>query len=147
MMKPALLASMLAIWLCLYSPDISHNKEFIAITVNNAEVYAEIADTDKSRQIGLSSRRSLPPKRGMLFIYETPGKYGFWMWKTLIPLDIIWLNKDRRVVDIKKRAEPVSYPEVFKPKLPASYTLEVNAGFADLHQLKIGEQLIFDYKD
>jgi uncharacterized membrane protein (UPF0127 family) len=59
----------------------------------------EIADTFASRQQGLMNRSSLQQDAGMLFVFDTPGSYGFWMKNTLIPLDIIWMDENFVVVD------------------------------------------------
>jgi hypothetical protein len=88
-------------------------------------------------------REHLAGKEGMLFIFEKEDIYSFWMKNTLIPLDIIWLNKEGRAVFIKKNAQPCSLeicPGIV-PDATALYVLEINAGKAEEIGLKIGEQL------
>lgn len=60
----------------------------------------EIADTEPERQHGLMYRTSLPPQYGMLFIFERPGERSFWMHNTYIPLDIIYIGADGKIVSI-----------------------------------------------
>lgn len=87
----------------------------------------EVADTRQSRVRGLSGRKSLPPQRGLLFDFMRAGRHAIWMKEMLFPIDIVWLDEHMRVVDIKRQASPESYPEIFFPKQPVHYVLEVNA--------------------
>src|SRR3989344_7880186 len=57
--------------------------------------FVEIADENAERMKGLMNRTSMDADRGMLFIWEEEEIYSFWMKDTLIPLDMIWLNKDK----------------------------------------------------
>ena len=106
-------------------------------------VRVEIAETPGTRRTGLMHRRRLPPDAGMAFLFETPTVYSFWMKNTLIPLDIIWIDKQKRVAHVKTnvppcKAEPCpSYP----PNVPARYVLEVSGGVAAQHGLKAGDPL------
>jgi len=88
----------------------------------------EIADTTRERAQGLSNRAELADHGGMLFVFDEVSYHGFWMKDTLIPLDIIWLDENRRVVGITQNATPDSYPEVFYPDAPALFVIEVPAG-------------------
>ena len=104
---------------------------------------AEIAATPEERARGLMFRSQLPPDAGMLFIFPKENFYGFWMKNTLIPLDIIWLNKDKKVVDVKPNAPPCQTATCpnFQPNRVAQYVLEINAGLADKMELKVGSYL------
>ena len=79
----------------------------------------------------------------MLFVFGGPGKYSFWMKNTLISLDIIWMDGDGKIVDIKEGAMPCgkNYCESYTPKAPAKYVLEINAGMAKETGMKIGDKL------
>jgi len=113
------------------------------LKLEGSTIELEIAQTAEQRVRGLSGRVSLPENSGMLFIFEGEGEYGFWMKEMHFPIDIIWLDENFTVVDIKKNALPESYPELFYPKAPAQYVLEVNAGFAEAHNIKEGEPVGF----
>jgi uncharacterized protein len=64
------------------------------------------------------------------------------------PVDIIWINKKKEIVDVMKNAEPDSYPEfAFINDFPAMYVLEVNAGFFDKHNLELRELVEFSLED
>jgi uncharacterized membrane protein (UPF0127 family) len=112
------------------------------ICFNETCVNAEIVDSEASRAQGLMFREVLPEKSGMLFIFPGDGVYSFWMKNTLIPLDIIWLDKDFKVVHIKSFIPPCRTFDCpsYNPGLEARYVLEVNAGFALFHRIEINDK-------
>jgi len=67
----------------------------------------EVVDNDATRAKGLMFRKSLAPDRGMLFDFKTPREAAFWMKNTLIPLDIIYIKADGRVLSIARNARPL----------------------------------------
>lgn len=109
----------------------------------------EIARTEAQRRTGLMGRRSLAANAGMLFVYqsERPANSGFWMFQTLIPLDIAYLGADGRIRAIKSMAP--CPPEERCPAYPAGqpYTLalEVNQGFFDRHGITVGDQIDWNF--
>ena len=105
----------------------------------------EIADTPETCTYGLMNRKSLNQDNGMLFLFETEAKYCFWMKNTLISLDIIWLDKNKKVVFIKHNAEPCQAEpcETFGPSEKAKYVLEINSGLAKEIGLEKGNYLEF----
>ena len=89
----------------------------------------EIADTDTSRERGLMYRRSLAPDAGMLFDFKTPQEVAFWMKNTYIPLDIIFIGPDGRILNIAANATPMS--EANLPSAgPVLGVLEIKGGRA-----------------
>jgi hypothetical protein len=110
-------------------------------------VHVEIADTPARRQLGLMVRERMSPTEGMIFVFETPGFYPFWMKNTLIPLDMIWLDADARIVSIAHSVPPCeadpcpSYPP--DQGTSATYVVEVVSGFAKQHGVSRGDVLEF----
>ena len=104
----------------------------------------EIADTNAKRERGLMFRASLEKNKGMLFVFEKEGDYPFWMKNTLIPLDIIWINKDNKVVFISDETKPCeeeySCPSI-NPDKNAKYVLELNGGSAKKIGLQTGDKI------
>lgn len=90
-----------------------------------------IADTRKSRAKGLMNREFLGKNQGMLFIFPKEGNYSFWMFQTKIPLKIIWLDENWRIVHTENKAipcqeeNPLKCPTYNSPK-PAKYVVEIN---------------------
>jgi uncharacterized membrane protein (UPF0127 family) len=109
------------------------------IMLGSAKLTALIADTDALRAQGLSGRSSLPTDTGMLFAFQTPGTYGFWMKDMQFPLDLIWISPEKEIIAIDENATPETYPKAFLPPAPISYVVELPAGFALAHSLKVGQ--------
>jgi uncharacterized membrane protein (UPF0127 family) len=112
-------------------------------------VVVEIAASDEMREQGLMYRDSLPADKGMIFLFTTMGEYAFWMKNTLIPLDMIWIDDQKRVVHVGRdippcRADPCpSYP----PHAAARAVLELAAGSARAHKVVDGSRLRFERID
>ena len=104
-------------------------------------VAAEVAATGAARARGLMFRDSLDERAGMVFPFDVPGHYPFWMKNVRIPLDILWLDAGGRVVWIVERAEPcTSEPcPMYVPGAEASYVVEVIGGFAAKHGVAVGD--------
>ncbi len=116
--------------------------EIKRIKINEQEVIVEIADTNDKRALGLMYRDYLPEHAGMFFILDKEGVTSFWMQNMLINIDMIWIDKDGKIVHITKYAEPCADDIeacTYKPDEPAKYVLEVNAGFADKYDIKEGD--------
>ena len=103
-------------------------------------VRVEIAADDPTRAQGLMYRDHLEPASGMLFFFPAVGDYPFWMKNTLIPLDMIWIDSDKRVVRVKHDVPPCKIDDCpsYPPDALALYVLEVAAGVAKQHGLKEG---------
>jgi uncharacterized protein len=103
----------------------------------------EVADSARERARGLMYRVDLRDDEGMLFIFEDEGRHGFWMKNTFIPLDIIWINSDNKVVFILENALPCIEKEceVFEPDVKSLYVLEINGGLARMKDLRIGDKI------
>jgi hypothetical protein len=105
---------------------------------------ADLAKTPEERQRGLMFRSSLAPEEGMLFIFEGEGKHSFWMKNTLVPLDIIWINSDKKVSYIASDVQPCESDPcpLINPLSAARYVLEINAGEARRIGLKVGDEAV-----
>jgi hypothetical protein len=106
-------------------------------------VTVEVADTDATRTVGLMYRRELGENAGMLFIFETTMPLSFWMKNTVLPLDMIFIGEDRKIVGIVKNAVPFTTTSR-KVDGASRYVLEVNAGFSDKHGVKAGDTVTFE---
>ena len=109
------------------------------ISIGQAVVVADIADTNATREQGLGGRTSLLDNQGMFFMFDTPGLYSFWMKDMVIPIDMIWLDQNLKVIYIESNVSPSTFPSVFTPTSPAMYVLEVQSGFAQKNAVKIGD--------
>lgn len=100
-----------------------------------------VADTPALWQQGLSGVSSLGELEGKLFIFEKEDRYGIWMKDMLIPLDILWLDNDLKVVHIEESVTPDTYPRTFSSVQPARFVLEVNADFVKSFAITKGSVL------
>lgn len=105
---------------------------------------SEIAATSEQRAIGLMFREQLEEDKAMIFVYPVEGIYQFWMKNTLIPLDMIWISKDKTIVNIKKNAQPCpsggDCPTI-NPGANSQYILEINGGLSDRYGFEIGDSV------
>ena len=106
------------------------------------QIDIEIADNREKREIGLMYRRSLPDKAGVLFIYKKRQPLSFWMKNTYIPLDIIFVDEDMKIVTISKNTKPLSEDPIPSYRY-SMYVIEVNAGFCDKYGIQIGDYIKF----
>lgn len=103
----------------------------------------EIADTQQKQALGLMFRDSMPPDHGMLFIFPAEAPRSFWMKNTRISLDIMYFDKDLKLVSISADTPPcrVSRCPSYPSAAPAKYVLELNAGTASKLDVGPGDQL------
>jgi hypothetical protein len=109
----------------------------VAVQVGQKTYQCEVATDDASRRQGLMHRQSMPEDHGMLFAFPYEQVLYFWMKNTLIPLDIVYLNRDGKVVAIRQM-RPLNESSVGS-KEPAQYAIELNAGQAEKAGVKEGD--------
>ena len=104
------------------------------------KINLEIADNEYERQLGLMNRKSMGENQGMLFIFPLERMQSFWMRNTLIPLDIIFINKVKEIITIHKNTKTLS-TQSYPSTAPAIYVLEVVGGFTDQYKIVIGDKI------
>lgn len=112
-----------------------------AVIISETQYALEGADTDAKKEKGLGGRARLCETCGMLFLFDTPGVYKFWMKDMLIPIDIVWLSGET-VVFIAENVQP-DFAGIIDPGARADRVLEVNAFAAQA--VKVGDSLEFLY--
>ena len=119
------------------------NESMMTIYYNDKEINVELAQTTQEITTGLMNREYLEPNSGMLFIFDDEDHRSFWMKNTLIPLDLIFMNEDYLIVDIKKNFQPCKENpcEKYISKQPTKYVLEVKSGFVDDNDIEIGHKM------
>jgi uncharacterized membrane protein (UPF0127 family) len=106
----------------------------------------EVADTQESREQGLSGRAGIEGNDGMLFIFDGPGRYGFWMKDMHFAIDMVWVNKEGVVVYVEENISPDTYfnmnpPRVYMNGPAASYVLELKPGEAQKDGMYLGTKV------
>ncbi|MEX0933419.1 MAG: DUF192 domain-containing protein [Candidatus Paceibacterota bacterium] len=125
-----------------FATDIEYTDG--TLMFKGGEIQVALAETNLERQTGLSRQRTIGENEGLLFIFNESAEQRIWMRDMYFPIDIIWLDDDFEIVDIKKNATPESFRsvrdrEVFTPRMPARYVLEARSGFAGTHNLVTGD--------
>lgn len=127
-------------------PMNSYSQKISQIQIGDTIVQVDVADTDSTREQGLSGRDPLPPGRGMLFVFDSPMIPGFWMKDMRFALDMLFIDPLGKIVTIDRNLLPSTYlqspPEVFRPSAPVMYVLEVPAGFAKAHGIVEGMRVV-----
>lgn len=104
----------------------------------------ELRDDSAERIQGLSGRESLGKDTAMLFAYDNEQDgLCFWMKDMKFDIDIIWLDSEKNIVDVKQFATAASFPEKFCPRKAAQYVIEVNSGQAAARGFVIGSRVKF----
>lgn len=117
--------------------------EYSVMKFGKTEINVEVLRTAAEKQKGLSGRIFLLQGDGALFVYKESERSGIWMPKMYFAIDILWLDENLFVVDMKENATPESYPEVFRSRVPALYVLEVPSGYAAKKGIDIGSRAFF----
>ncbi len=114
------------------------------VKINNHTFKVELAQTPKEQQAGLSGREKLAEDEGMLFIFDKPDYYNFWMKNMKFPIDIIFL-KDDKVISVGENAKPPATgdtnPPIIKPAGPVNKVLEINSGLSKKYDIKKGDSV------
>jgi len=119
----------------------------IPLTLPSGKVLqVEVMVNDEDRQMGLMFRPSLPPDRGLVFVFDTEEFHGFWMKNCKFPIDMVWLDRDKRVVHVAEAVPPCKAEPcpVYTPLRRASYVVEMNAGQARREKAVVGATLSFE---
>ena len=106
-------------------------------------VTVETVRTQSQRQLGLMYRQHLAHDAGMLFFFDNESKQAFTMRNTYIPLDIIFIGRDRRIVGWVENAAPLT-DGPYGVERPSQYVLEVNGFFCREHNITVGDTVLFD---
>lgn len=133
--------------LLLMAVSISACEQQDKVIINKNVVSVEIADEPQEHTIGLMHRASLDKDAGMLFIFDDEQVRTFWMKNTKIPLDMIFISEDKKIIDIQE-AEPCTEDPCtfYTSKEKAQYVLEVNRGYTKTKNIKRGDAIVIKRK-
>jgi uncharacterized membrane protein (UPF0127 family) len=133
----------IVIFLLAFAGILGAQNRFVTIYVQEKPFRVEIADTPEKHARGLMFRRCLKSDYGMLFVFAEEDIRSFWMKNTLVPLDMVFLNSDRQVVDLFDGVPPCRHDPCpsYTSALPARYVLEVAGGTAKKLKVKIGDRV------
>ena len=121
--------------------NTNQSARFVKLMVNNQTLNVELAQTEKEITQGLSGKSGIAENQGMLFVFDKPGNYQFWMKKMNFNLDAVFI-KDNKIVDL---VENIPYPkkgeepQTFGAKEEFDKVLEINSGTIRKMGIKIGD--------
>ncbi|OOG53802.1 DUF192 domain-containing protein [Rhodanobacter sp. C03] len=126
---------------CTNATPTSHAAP--TVQLHGQRFTVEFATDDASREHGLMMRSTLAADHGMLFVFPDTGPRGFWMKNTLIPLDILYFDADRRLVSMQLDVPPCEADpcSIYPSNAPARYVLELSSGTARRIGAKAGDEL------
>jgi len=133
---------------CGSKPDAVEDFDTRTVTLpSGRQIRAEVLINPQDLARGMMFRDSLAPDRGMLFMHREAGEYPYWMYQVRIPLDMIWMDPERRVVEIAAAAQPCKTEPGQCPTYGghrrAQYVLELACGMAAKYGIKTGDTLEF----
>ena len=129
---------------------VPSSRKYVKIFLPNGfSLTAELAVTNEEKQLGLMFRGGMNWDQGMLFVYEEEGIYSFWMKNMRFPLDILWLDREKRIVHIETHVPPCrrSPCPSYSPSNSAQYVLELKAGSVDKNHLELYDKIEFILPD
>lgn len=109
------------------------------------KIAAEVMMRQDDMARGMMHRPQLPADRGLLFIFAKPGKYTFWMLNVRVPLDIVWMDRNRAITEIVRNAEPcAALPcRSYGTHEQSQFVLELAGGMAEKYGLAPGQTIGF----
>jgi len=116
------------------------------VTIDNQSFNVSIARSEKEHEVGLSGTKSLDQNQGMIFLFNNPGYYSFWMKDMKFPIDIIFINNDQ-IVTIYNDAPTVQGQEnliAYPPTQMVDKVLEIQAGLSEKYNFKIGDKVKYE---
>ncbi|HTR38402.1 MAG TPA: DUF192 domain-containing protein [Bryobacteraceae bacterium] len=143
-MRFVLLAGFLALAGCGPKPDPAEDFNTRPVTLPGGQVIRTETMIDQMDLLrGMMFRTSIAPDHGMLFVHTQPAHNKAWMYQTLIPLDMIWLDENHKIVEIVENAQPCKTPASQCPQYGGNqislYTLEMGGGMAKRYGLHVGQ--------
>lgn len=119
------------------------------VTIKEHIVSVETVTDQKAKEIGLTKYASIKEDQGMLFLFDQPGMYTFWMKNMKFPIDILFINNDT-IVSFVENAQPVDAtvenPAVYAPEAAVDKVLEIKAGLVKQYEIKKGDKVTIEQK-
>ena len=115
---------------------MAQTPKTLDLSIGMYRIEAEVAATQPARELGLMNRKSMPQQAGMLFVFEQPQAYCFWMKNTLLPLSIAFIDEAGQIVNLADM-QPMNETSHCAAK-PIRYALEMNQGWFKAKGIKAG---------
>ncbi len=116
----------------------------ISVELNEEDVTLALAADPARRRLGLSEVETLPEEYGMLFVFPAEEPHGFWMKQMNFSLDIIWLDRDRKIIKVMSNVSPETFPTTFGQEVNSQFVIELNIGSVQRYGLELGQEVEFE---
>ncbi|MGN6560123.1 MAG: DUF192 domain-containing protein [Candidatus Nitrosocosmicus sp.] len=130
----------------VYAQNINNNTGLPTsyVKIKSLVIYVDLAITPDQQAKGLSIKNSLNDSEGMLFPFDKPGDYSFWMKDMRFPIDILWIDTNNKIVHIEKNLQPCIFfllcPS-YSPHSNSKYVLEINADLTTRNNITVGDSV------
>lgn len=145
-MKRYLLLLMLSLAAGACAAFPAHRNDLHNLTLHGHTFHVELATNNATRELGLMHRTSLDPDQGMLFAFPYEAEQSFWMKNTLIPLDMLFFDHNRKLVSVQLNVPPckVDPCPTYPSGKPVTYVLELAAGTVAQLGIEEGDHFSLD---
>lgn len=116
---------------------------YLKIIIQNNYYCSQVADDAAERIKGLSGVKEIADNESMLFVFDIESKHGIWMKEMLVPIDIVWVSAEKKVLHIENNVSPSSYPKVYFPDKKSKFVIELKAGTAQKIKLNLGDKILW----
>ncbi|MGN6708683.1 MAG: DUF192 domain-containing protein [Candidatus Nitrosocosmicus sp.] len=130
----------------VYAQNINNNTGLPTsyVKIKSLVIHVDLAITPDQQAKGLSIKNSLNDSEGMLFPFDKPGDYSFWMKDMKFPIDILWIDTNNKIVHIEKNLQPCIFfllcPS-YSPHSNSKYVLEINADLTTRNNITVGDSV------
>lgn len=126
----------------IYANEPTKNS---SVFINNKKITLEVADTPETRETGLMFRDNMDENHGMIFLFDKPEVTNFWMKNVKIPLDILFIYKNKIVKLYTMLSGCTNEPcEIYPSEHIVDSVIEVNSGFCYKNKIKAGQKIELD---
>lgn len=122
--------------------SLRNTRKIALVSIQNHSFRAQVVETESEKQKGLGGQKAICSDCGMLFFFDKPGKYSFWMKDMLFAIDILWIM-DGKIIFIEKNVLP-SFSGTMRPAENVNRVLEIKAGTVDSLGISLGDSVLIE---
>jgi uncharacterized membrane protein (UPF0127 family) len=128
--------------------EVAQKNEIKEVLIGNKKYELEVVKTSQDLEKGLAKFENINDNQGMLFIFDTPGRWSIWMKDMKFNIDIVFLNENKEVVTIFQNVKFETHENVFQyrkylPELDSKYVIELKEGEIEKNKIKLGDKINF----
>jgi len=138
----------IAVFSTYFVKNIANTNEKVSLKVGEKNYILDVAKTSEEQEKGLAKFESIEDNQGMLFMFDNPGRWSFWMKDMKFNIDIIFLDENKKVVSLFKNVKSETHANVFDyrkyiPDYDSKYVIELKEGEVEKNKVKLGDIINF----